>query len=87
MKAAAKGELCCLVPHTIKVLLDCYTDNVLGKLVSSGNPTKPQKNISSSSKKARLNANAQKREQKRKETVADVKFFSTSSGGGELGSC
>jgi pre-rRNA-processing protein TSR1 len=36
-----------------------------------------------SSKKARLNANAQKREAKRKATSLDVRFFSTSSGGGE----
>jgi pre-rRNA-processing protein TSR1 len=36
-----------------------------------------------SSKKARLNANAQKREAKRKTTSQDVRFFSTSSGGGE----
>ncbi|ORX34364.1 putative ribosome biogenesis and assembly-related protein [Kockovaella imperatae] len=39
--------------------------------------------VSVSSKKARLNANAQKRELKRQHVVEDVKFFSTSSGGGQ----
>ena len=42
------------------------------------------KKVAVSSKKARLNANAQKRELKRQHVVEDVKFFSTSSGGGEL---
>jgi pre-rRNA-processing protein TSR1 len=40
------------------------------------------KNLLASSKKARLNSQAQKREAKRKSVVEDVKFFSTSSGGG-----
>ena len=35
------------------------------------------------SKRVRLNANAQKRDLKRKAVSEDVKFFSTSSGGGE----
>lgn len=43
---------------------------------------KSSKNVQASSKKARLNVNAQKRDLKRKEVVHDVKFFSTSSGGG-----
>lgn len=45
--------------------------------------SKSHKNVAASSKKVRLNAQAQKREAKRKNTGEDIKFFSTSSGGGE----
>ncbi|ORY26891.1 putative ribosome biogenesis and assembly-related protein [Naematelia encephala] len=55
-----------------------------GKPVSMAAPTKPHKNLTASSKKARLNAQAQKREMKRKTVVEDIKFFSTSSGGGHV---
>lgn len=55
---------------------------ILGK-VGSPSGQNSHKNVTVSSKKSRLNANAQKREAKRKDVVHDVKFFSTSSGGGE----
>ncbi|WWC67672.1 uncharacterized protein I206_101584 [Kwoniella pini CBS 10737] len=55
-----------------------------GKMGGSSHSGKNTKNLASSSKKARLNANAQKRDLKRKTVVEDVKFFSTSSGGGQV---
>ncbi|WWD22043.1 hypothetical protein CI109_106531 [Kwoniella shandongensis] len=55
-----------------------------GKMAGSSHPGKGGKNVSGSSKKARLNANAQKRDLKRKTVVEDVKFFSTSSGGSSV---
>ena len=53
----------------------------LGKPASAAPASHVNKKVSASSKKARLNANAQKREAKRKSVQHDVKFFSTSSGG------
>nr|XP_019047469.1 pre-rRNA-processing protein TSR1 [Kwoniella bestiolae CBS 10118]OCF26399.1 pre-rRNA-processing protein TSR1 [Kwoniella bestiolae CBS 10118] len=55
-----------------------------GKVGGSSHSGKNTKNLASSSKKARLNANAQKRDLKRKTVVEDQKFFSTSSGGGQV---
>ncbi|KAK8846734.1 hypothetical protein IAR55_005821 [Kwoniella newhampshirensis] len=55
-----------------------------GKMAGSSHPGKGGKNVSASSKKARLNANAQKRDLKRRTVVEDVKFFSTSSGGSQV---
>ncbi|WVQ83997.1 hypothetical protein IAT38_006142 [Cryptococcus sp. DSM 104549] len=54
-----------------------------GKIASSSHPSKGGKNVTANSKKARLNANAQKRDLKRQHVIEDVKFFSTSSGGGQ----
>ena len=54
-----------------------------GKIASPSASHKPAKNVSSSSKKARINAQAQKRELKRRNVGEDIKFFSTSSGGSE----
>lgn len=56
------------------------TGKIVSSVISQGKATK---NVSSASKKARLNTNAQKRDLKRKTVAEDVKFFSTSSGGGE----
>lgn len=56
---------------------------MLGKIASPSVSHKPAKNVASSSKKARINAQAQKRELKRKNVTEDIKFFSTSSGGSE----
>jgi hypothetical protein len=81
MAGRAVPRLGCLNGSLLQTFQSGIAD-FTGKLVSSGAPSK-HKTVSASSKKARLNANAQKREQKRKDTVADVKFFSTSSGGGE----
>ncbi|OCF41173.1 pre-rRNA-processing protein TSR1 [Kwoniella heveanensis CBS 569] len=55
-----------------------------GKVGGSSHSGKNTKNLTASSKKARLNANAQKRDLKRKHVVEDQKFFSTSSGGGQV---
>ncbi|WRT65027.1 uncharacterized protein IL334_001969 [Kwoniella shivajii] len=55
-----------------------------GKMGGSSHSGKNTKNLASSSKKARLNANTQKRDLKRKSVVEDMKFFSTSSGGGQV---
>lgn len=57
-------------------------DNI-GKVASPATNGRPHKNASASSKKARLNAQAQKRDLKRKNVGEDIKFFSTSSGGGQ----
>ena len=54
----------------------------IGKMAPPTTAGHPHKNVSSSSKKARMNANAHKRKLKRKSVIEDVKFFSTSSGGG-----
>jgi pre-rRNA-processing protein TSR1 len=55
-----------------------------GKIASPSVSHKPAKNVSASSKKARINAQAQKRELKRRNVGEDIKFFSTSSGGSEF---
>jgi pre-rRNA-processing protein TSR1 len=57
-------------------------DGDVGKIASPSASHKSAKNVSSSSKKARINAQAQKRELKRRNVTEDIKFFSTSSGGG-----
>ena len=53
----------------------------IGKIATPSASHKPAKNVSASSKKARINAQAQKRELKRRNVGEDIKFFSTSSGG------
>ncbi|AFR95500.2 pre-rRNA-processing protein TSR1 [Cryptococcus neoformans C23] len=52
--------------------------------VSSSAHSHGTKNALGNSKKARLNANAQKRTAKRQAVIQDQKFFSTSSGGGHV---
>jgi pre-rRNA-processing protein TSR1 len=59
-------------------------DTPSGKPASSATSGHAHKNVSAASKKARLNANAQKRDLKRKAVATDIKFFSTSSGGSSV---
>lgn len=81
IKAANKGELHLRDKFSCSGALRAET--LVGKIASPSASHKPAKNVSSSSKKARINAQAQKRELKRKNVTEDIKFFSTSSGGGD----
>ncbi|KAK4688928.1 pre-rRNA-processing protein TSR1, partial [Tremellales sp. Uapishka_1] len=59
-------------------------DVMAGKMAAPDSTGRPSKSLAASSKKARLNAQVQKRELKRKHVGEDMKFFSTSSGGGQV---
>ena len=61
----------------------CNTD-LGGRVGSTQAPGKSHKAVVQKTKQARLNTQAQKRDAKRKDVGQDQKFFSTSSGGGEL---
>ncbi|WVR04426.1 hypothetical protein IAU60_001428 [Kwoniella sp. DSM 27419] len=67
--------------HSSKGALKAAAKGKVGGSTQSGKNTK---NLTASSKKARLNANAQKRDLKKKSVIEDQKFFSTSSGGGQV---